>query len=192
MTQPLWVFGYGSLMWDPGFVPAEIVKARLEGYARSFCLQSTHYRGTEEVPGLVLGLDEAPGSLCCGLAMRVAHDEQDEVLAYLRDREMITHAYRETQVPVQLEDGRTVQALTYVMRRDHAQYAGGLCLDEQARIIARAQGGRGPNWEYLFNTTRHLSQIGLPDTMLERLSQDVRQLLDQRGTSDSPPAAEGR
>lgn len=177
MTQQMWVFGYGSLMWDPGFVPVESVKARLDGYSRSFCLLSTHYRGTEEVPGLVLGLDEAPGSHCQGLAMRVAENEATKVAAYLRARELITHAYRETHVPLQLEDGREVQAVTYVMRPDHDQYAGGLCVREQARIIARAHGGRGPNAEYLFNTTQHLTQIGLPDAMLEDLAADVRRLI---------------
>lgn len=181
MTTVSWVFGYGSLMWDPGFHPVETVKARLSGYARSFCLRSTMYRGTEESPGLVLGLDETAGAECSGLAMRVADADHDEVMAYLRARELTTEAYREAILPLRLEDGRQVQALTYVMRHDHWHYAGGLCRAEQARIIARAHGGRGPNADYLFNTARHLAEIGLADPELDSLSEDVRKLMGLGG-----------
>lgn len=178
MQKVFWVFGYGSLMWDPGFRPAETVKARLSGYARTFCLRSTRYRGTEEIPGLVLGLDAERGAECRGLALRIAEPQYDEVMTYLRERELDTGAYHEAILPVALEDGRKVEAVAYVMRRDHWQYAGGLDPREQAEIIARAAGGRGPNAEYLFNTTRHLAEIGLADAWLERLSADVRSLLD--------------
>jgi cation transport protein ChaC len=180
MHKISWVFGYGSLMWDPGFRPAETVKARLTGYARSFCLKSTRYRGTIDAPGLVLGLDEDAQASCSGLALRVAPQDRDSVFAYLHEREMITKAYREEVVPVVLEDGRQVEALTYVMRRDHEQYMGGLCVREQARIIARAHGGRGPNSDYLFNTARHLAQIGLSDATLDQLAEDVRRLMLDR------------
>lgn len=179
MHQVEWVFGYGSLMWDPGFHAAETVKARLTGYARSFCLRSTLYRGTEDVPGLVLGLDEDAQATCNGLAMRIAPEDHAEVMAYLRAREMSTESYREAVVPLLLEDGRQVRALTYVMSRDHPHYAGGMCLTEQAEIIARAQGGRGPNADYLFNTARHLADIGLADAALDQLSDAVRRLLDR-------------
>lgn len=179
MRKIEWVFGYGSLIWDPGFVPVETVRAWVKGYARSFCLRSIQHRGTASLPGLVLGLDEQPGAECGGLALRVADHDHDEVLAYLRARELVTDAYQEAILPLRLEDGRQVEALTYVMRRDHVQYAGGLPLDEQARIIARAQGGRGPNADYLFNTAAHLTQIGLGDRDLDRLSDQVRRLLEQ-------------
>lgn len=178
MARVSWVFGYGSLIWDPGFHPAEVVRARLGGFARSFCLRSTVYRGTVESPGLVLGLDEEPGGECSGLAMRIRDEEHDHVMAYLRERELDTDAYRETVLPLSLEDGRQVEAVAYVMKRDHWQYAR-LCLTEQARIIARAHGGRGPNADYLFNTASHLAQIGLPDPELDRLSEDVRKLMEQ-------------
>ncbi|MBU3029237.1 gamma-glutamylcyclotransferase [Paracoccus marinaquae] len=177
MSKVFWVFGYGSLMWDPGFRPAETVRARLTGYARSFCLRSTRYRGTEETPGLVLGLDAEQGAECRGLALRIADGEYDEVMHYLRERELDTGAYHEAILPVALEDGRGIEAVAYVMRRDHWQYAGNLCAREQAEIIARAEGGRGPNADYLFNTTRHLAEMGLPDAWLERLSGDVRRLM---------------
>ncbi|MCF3973902.1 gamma-glutamylcyclotransferase [Paracoccus salsus] len=177
MQKNSWVFGYGSLMWDPGFRPVETVKARLTGYARSFCLRSTRYRGTEDAPGLVLGLDAEPGAICSGLALRIPDDQHDEIMVYLRERELDTGAYREMVLPLTLEDGRQVEALSYVMRRDHWQYAGGLCRREQARIIARAQGGRGPNCDYLFNTARHLAEIGLADEWLDQLADEVRRLL---------------
>lgn len=177
MTSVSWVFGYGSLMWDPGFQPAEAVKARVSGYARSFCLRSTMYRGTTEAPGLVLGLDPQPGAECTGLAMRIAPDDHAEVLAYLRARELTTDAYHEAVLPLALDDGREIEALAYVMRRDHCHYAGGLDTDEQARIIATACGGRGPNCDYLFNTAAHLTRIGLPDPQLDHLSETVRRLM---------------
>ena len=179
-----WVFGYGSLIWDPGFTPVETRRAWVTGYARSFCMRSTQYRGTESVPGLVLGLDERSDAECSGLALRVCPSDHDEVIAYLRARELVTEAYREAILPLRLDDGRRVEALTYVMRRDHVQYAGGLDLDEQARIIARAQGRRGANADYLFNTAAHLSRIGLADADLDRLTDAVRRLLGRH----DPPA----
>lgn len=179
MQKVFWIFGYGSLMWDPGFVPVETVRARLRGYARTFCMRSTRYRGTTETPGLVLGLDLAEDAECAGLAMRMAEADHDEVMLYLRERELVTGAYQEVVLPVALEDGRAIEAMAYVMRRDHEQYVGGLCDREQAEIIARASGGRGPNADYLFNTSRHLSEIGLTDEWLERLSEDVRRLQDE-------------
>lgn len=180
MDRAVWVFGYGSLMWDPGFVPAEAVKGRLAGYSRSFCLRSITYRGTEDAPGLVLGLDEDAGAECCGLALRIPDDDYDAVIRYLRQRELDTGAYREEVLPVTLDDGRTVDAIAYVMQRDSWQYAGGLCVREQARIIAGAQGRRGPNYEYLFNTADHLTEIGLSDNLMNSLSDDVRRLLGKQ------------
>ena len=180
MSSLCWVFGYGSLMWDPGFRVVEQVTARLDGFSRSFCMRSTRYRGTEEAPGLVLGLDEDPQAHCTGIALRFDDADRDEVLTYLRERELITYAYREAVLPITMADGRRVEALAYVMRRDHAQYAGGLPLYEQARIISTAHGQRGPNADYLFNTTRHLTEIGLEDDTLYSLSEDVRRLLATR------------
>lgn len=177
MDKVFWVFGYGSLMWDPGFEAVETVKARLGGYQRSFCLRSTRYRGTEENPGLVLGLDRQPGESCSGLALRMRESDHGQVMDYLRERELDTGAYREAILPVNLEDGREIQAVAYVMRRDHWQYAGGLCVNEQASIISRASGGRGPNAEYLFNTAQHLSEIGLPDEAMNQLAANVKQIL---------------
>ncbi len=172
----LWVFGYGSLLWNPGFEVAERALARLDGYHRSFCMRSIHHRGTEEAPGLVLALDEAAGAHCTGLALRAAPGTEDATLAYLRERELISSAYLERRLPVHLDDGRSIEALCYVIDADHWQYCGALPLEEQARIIRHAVGGRGPNAEYLHNTAEHLAELGINDTELMWLCNRVRAL----------------
>ncbi|MGD9294896.1 MAG: gamma-glutamylcyclotransferase [Roseobacter sp.] len=172
----MWVFGYGSLLWNPGFDVAEQVIATLPGYARSFCMRSIHHRGTEENPGLVLALDADPAHTCEGVALAVKKGSEADTLAYLRERELISSAYLERELEVDLKDGRRVTAVAYVINPGHVQYCGGLPLEEQARIIARAVGGMGPNTEYLYNTAQHLTEIGLHDPDLEWLSQRVRSL----------------
>ena len=172
----MWVFGYGSLLWNPGFPVARSEIAHLPDYHRSFCMRSIHHRGTEAEPGLVLALDALPGARCTGLALAVAEGQEAATLAYLRGRELISSAYLEKQLDVHLHGGGTAQAVTYVVDPAHDQYCGGLELEEQARIIARAVGGRGPNTEYLYNTAGHLSEIGLNDPDLDWLSRRVRAL----------------
>ena len=172
----LWVFGYGSLVWNPGFDPAEKVLARLTGYHRSFCMRSIHHRGTEADPGLVLALDASPADVCQGVAFAVASGKEDSVLSYLRERELISSAYLEKNLPLDLVDGRRVIAVTYVVDPDHVQYCGGLALEEQARIISEAVGGRGPNDEYLYRTVDHLTELGIGDHDLEWLMHRVRDL----------------
>lgn len=175
MTETLWIFGYGSLIWDPGFTPAEAVPARLTGWHRSFCMRSIHFRGTVAAPGLVLALDAAEGASCAGLALRPDPAEADRVLADLRARELISDAYLERRLPVTLADGREVTAVAYVIDRAGPQYCR-LAPEEQAQIIARACGARGPNRDYLFNTAQHLAALGLPDPDLEALVSRVRAL----------------
>lgn len=172
----MWVFGYGSLVWNPGFDVAEQCIATLPDYARSFCMRSIHHRGTEAAPGLVLALDAAPGAACQGVAMAVRAGQEDEVLGYLRARELISSAYLERMLDIDLVSGERVRAVTYVIDAAHVQYCGGLPLEEQAGIIARAVGGRGPNTEYLYNTASHLTQLGISDADLEWLSARVRAL----------------
>ncbi|QFT57496.1 ChaC-like protein [Sulfitobacter sp. THAF37] len=172
----MWVFGYGSLLWNPGFDVAESVIGTLPGYARSFCMRSIHHRGSVEEPGLVLALDEQPDRACTGIALRVAPGQEAATLAYLRERELISSAYLEKNLDVDLEDGRRVRAVVYVIDETHEQYCGGLPLEEQAQIIARAVGGRGPNPEYLYNTASHLAEIGLQDPELDWLHERVRHL----------------
>lgn len=173
----MWVFGYGSLLWNPGFAPRERVIARLPGYCRSFCMRSIHHRGTAENPGLVLALDATEEAQCVGLGLRVAQGEEAAVLAELRERELISSAYLEKRLEIALADGRRAEALTYVVDPDHVQYCGGLPLEEQARIIARAAGGRGPNAEYLLNTDAHLRELGIADRDLAWLVNRVAQIM---------------
>ncbi len=174
-TASRWVFGYGSLVWNPGFAYESAQIARLDGFRRSFCMRSIHHRGTVADPGLVLALDAAPGA-CEGLAFEIPSRIAEETLEYLRARELISAAYLETMQPLALADGRRIEAVTYVIDRDHNQYCGGLPLEEQARIIAQAHGGRGPNAEYLFNTATHLVELGLRDPELDWLVARVRAL----------------
>lgn len=173
----MWVFAYGSLLWNPGFSVAENAVARLDGYARSFCMRSIHHRGTEEDPGLVLALDEVPGTSCQGLALRVASGQEAQTLDYLRERELISSAYLEKNLDLRLVDGRIVPAVTFVVDTRHVQYCGGLPLEEQAQIIAAAHGGRGPNSEYLFNTADRLQKLCLADDDLDWLATRVRDLI---------------
>ena len=171
----LWVFGYGSLLWHPGVEPEESVLARLDGYHRSFCMLSIHHRGTEADPGLVLALDRQAGASCTGLALKVRADQTEAVLAYLRERELVSSAYLERRVELHLADGRTVLALAYVVDRDHRQYVQ-LDLETQAGMIAHAVGGRGPNTEYLANTATHLVQLGIHDPDLDWLAARVAEM----------------
>ncbi len=172
----MWVFGYGSLLWNPGFPVAQSKRATLMDYARSFCMSSIHHRGTEEKPGLVLALDEQQGAHCKGLALAVEAGHEDRTLDELRERELISSAYVERLLDVHLEGGEVVNAVTYVIDPHHVQYCGGMPLEDQANIIAHAVGGRGPNTEYLYNTAEHLAEIGLRDPDLEWLAQRVRSL----------------
>ena len=176
----MWVFGYGSLLWNPGFEPAERVTAHLRGYARSFCMLSIHHRGTETQPGLVLALDAAEDTTCTGVAFRVQPKDEAQVLAELRARELVSSAYLERHLPLKLDDGREVEALAYVVDPAHRQYCS-FDLETQAGMIARAIGGRGPNTEYLYNTAAHLEAMGIADPDLSWLVERVRRLSGARG-----------
>lgn len=178
----MWVFGYGSLVWNPEFPVAERLVARLSGYARTFCMSSVHHRGTPDLPGLVLALDARRGESCTGLALRVEPGHEADTLVRLRERELVSSAYLERRLPLTLADGRAVEAVAYVVDPDHDQYRGALTLEEQARIIADATGGRGPNDEYLYNTSSHLADLGISDPDLDWLSERVRRL---RGTDSA-------
>lgn len=180
-SRPLWVFGYGSLIWNPGFPVAERQLATLAGYARSFCMSSIHHRGTVEHPGLVLALDPRDRAACQGVAFRVPDEDAARTVTYLRERELISSAYVERLLPVALEDGAQVTALVYVVDTAHEQYVADLTLEDQARIIATAVGGRGPNTEYLWNTARHLSELGIGDPDLDWLAERVARLTGKAG-----------
>ncbi len=186
----LWVFGYASLLWNPGFDVAEQAQARLHGFARSFCMYSIHHRGTEEAPGLVLALDAQEGAFCDGLALRAAPGTEEATLAYLRERELISSAYLEQRLDVTLQDGRQIETVAYVIDPNHVQYCH-LSLEEQAQIIATATGGRGRNTEYLYNTAAHLTELGIPDPDLIWLTDRVKALSGpaRSSTPGAGPAA---
>ncbi|MDE0303712.1 MAG: gamma-glutamylcyclotransferase [Albidovulum sp.] len=171
-----WVFGYGSLLWNPGFAPAEQMRARLRGYCRCFCMRSFHHRGNREWPGLVLALDKRSGAHCDGLALRASPKDADGALRDLRERELISDAYIETHVRLELSGGGEATALAFVVDPGHEQYCGVLPIEEQARIIASARGGKGKNSEYLFKTCESLSHLGISDPVLDELARRVRSL----------------
>ncbi len=169
-----WVFGYGSLMWRPGFAYVERSGAVLRGRRRAFCIYSVHHRGTPARPGLVLGL--TPGGSVRGMAYRVAEADWPSVYAYLQEREQPTETYVESRLRIGLADGRRVEALTFVSDTGHPQWAGALDLDTQARLIAGAQGLSGRNVDYLRDLVRHLLQADARDHEIEALLAQVERL----------------
>jgi glutathione-specific gamma-glutamylcyclotransferase len=162
-----WVFGYGSLMWRPGFAYLERAAATLHGRRRAFCIYSVHHRGTPERRGLVLGL--AAGGATRGMAYRVADADWAETYAYLREREQPTETYVEARVSVRLADGREVEALTFLSDRAHPQWAGVLSLERQTELIAGATGLSGRNADYLADLVEHLREAGIRDRTMETL-----------------------
>lgn len=169
----LWVFGYGSLMWNPGFAVRRAAPARLFGYHRRLCLWSIHYRGTAKRPGLVLGL--ARGGSCNGLALRVARRDASAAAAYLLKREMLHNAYRPTVKKVHLADGGRVDALTFISKPDHPQYARPLSLSDTVEVVLAARGAGGKNCDYVLNTARHLSRLAIERTEIHRVAERLRQ-----------------
>jgi len=184
----LWVFGYGSLMWRPGFDYVEKVPARLIGEHRALCVYSFDHRGTPERPGLVLGLDR--GGACRGIAFRVEARLREATIEYLRAREQTTHVYREVMRSVWLrnEARERVSALTYVADRSHVQYAGRLPLDEQLRIVRQGHGRSGNNRDYVLATVKAIEAEGFRDEQLHRLSM----MLHDAHASSLPVASEAQ
>jgi len=166
----LWVFGYGSLMWRPGFEFIEQVPARLIGEHRALCVYSFDHRGTPEKPGLVLGLDR--GGACRGIAFRVSAEQRGDTVDYLRSREQTTNVYREVMRSVWLEDEarQRVSALAYVVDRGHVQYAGRLSLAEQLRQVQQGHGRSGNNRDYVLSTVKSIEAQGFRDAQLHQLA----------------------
>ena len=166
----LWVFGYGSLMWRPGFSFVEQVPARLIGEHRALCVYSFVHRGTPEKPGLVLGLDR--GGACRGIAFRVAARDRAATIAYLRAREQVTSVYREVTRSVWLDHApqRRVSALVYVVDRGHVQYAGRLSLADQHRHVVQGHGQSGANRDYVLATVQAIEAEGFRDPQLHQLA----------------------
>lgn len=170
--ENLWVFGYGSLMWKPGFHHLESRPARLYGFSRRLCLWSIHYRGTPDRPGLVVGL--VPGGSCHGMAFRLDDSNRDEALEYLYEREMTNDAYRPMVKNIYLDNGPKVSALTFVSRMDHSQFASLTSENRIISIISNAQGPMGSNAEYVLNTVSHLDEIGIHDSRLHRIAERLQ------------------
>ncbi len=162
-----WVFGYGSLMWDPGFPVAEAAWGLLRGWHRALCILSVRNRGSRERPGLVLGL--APGGACRGRALRVADADIAATRAYLWRREMPMLAYAARLLPVRLDDGRRIEALTFVAKRGHPQYVEGLAPEQAAALVAHARGSFGSALDYLRNVVAHLDTFGIADGPLHKV-----------------------
>ncbi len=163
-----WVFGYGSLMWRPGFAHARALRGRLFGFHRSLCIYSYVHRGTPERPGLVLGLDR--GGSCTGMAFHVEGRHGEEVMAALRARELVTNVYLERHLPVHLPTGDRVMAVCYVADRRHRQFAGSLSADEAARRVAVSSGKSGHNIDYVASTVAHLQEMQIRDHWLEEVA----------------------
>jgi cation transport protein ChaC len=180
-AEDLWVFGYGSLMWRPGFEFLERAPARLIGLHRALCVYSFVHRGTPESPGLVLGLDR--GGMCRGVAFRVAAAAREPTIAYLRAREQVTTVYLETMRRIELEDKarRQVRALCFIVDRSHVQYAGRLNLSERLHLVRQGHGRSGANRDYVIETVQALETLGYRETDLHLLA--ARLLSPHRGVA---------
>lgn len=176
MKDAFWVFGYGSLMWQPGFDYEDSQAATLRDYRRSFCVYSHYYRGTPQDPGLVLGLDPSPHAECRGVAFRISDEKKESVIAYLTERELCGYAYKAETLPIQLDCGTDINAYTFVADPDHALYAGDLGLQKSAGLIMDASGKTGLNRDYLINTVRELEAHGYADAPLHDLLKQVEYL----------------
>jgi|TARA_A100001391_G_scaffold135519_1_gene94226 cation transport protein ChaC len=170
LSEPFspWVFGYGSLIWRPGFVFERAERALLRGVHRRLCIYSHRHRGTVERPGLVFGLER--GGACVGMAFKIAETDWPKVREYLREREQVTGVYVETHRPAKLANGELVETLTFVADPKHPQYAGRLTLEEQFALVNGAVGEAGPNVDYVINTARHLKEMGIADRQVQALA----------------------
>jgi glutathione-specific gamma-glutamylcyclotransferase len=193
-AQPVWIFAYGSLMWDQEFPRAASEPALLRGWHRSFCLYSYDYRGTRAQPGLTLGLDR--GGACRGIAFCLPPETRAEALDLLWLREMTApRVYDMRLLPVRIPSG-VWRAFAFTVRRDHPDYAGRLPLDDAARIIAAASGRRGTCRDYLLGNLRHLDELGIGDGPLRRLAERVEALAsapigDKFGSGNPAGSREG-
>lgn len=168
-TATHWVFGYGSLIWNPGFAHVSAQQGLLRGAHRSLSIVSHHHRGTVERPGLVFGLTR--GGSCRGMVFEVADAQWPQVYAYLQEREQVTSVYRDVMRPVRLADGRMVSALAFLVDERHEQFAGHLDLDQQLAMVRAGIGLSGRNVDYVLNTARHLRELGIRDRQLMALAE---------------------
>ncbi len=187
MQTTRWVFGYGSLMWRPGFPYKCTVPAIMYGVHRALCVYSYVHRGTRQCPGLVLGLDT--GGACVGLGFEIEAADWNAVVDYLREREQVTSVYVECARTMTLRCAppRKVRALTFLADSDHAQYAGKLSLEDQLRYVRQGNGRGGANTEYVLNTARHLRQMRIRDETLMQLAARLQADGPDAWAQESPP-----
>jgi cation transport protein ChaC len=174
--EPVWVFGYGSLIWKPAVEPAERRVGVLHGYHRQFCLLVKRFRGSPEAPGLMLGLEA--GGMCRGVVDRLA--EGEGALRAVWAREMLTNAYVPRWVDVRTAGG-PVRAIAFAINRTHERYTGRLSDAQVADALARARGHVGSCAEYLLETVTHLDELGIRDRRLWRLQAMVAERLARNG-----------
>ena len=179
-TNELWIFGYGSLMWRPGFDFVDCTLAWVHGYHRALCIYSHVHRGTPQSPGLVLGLDH--GGSCQGVVFRIASSKREETIAYLRERELVTSVYLEKFVTLRLKDGSRKRAIAYVVDRRHNQYAGPLSIEKMTQLIVKGLGVNGDNSAYVRNTYEHLQRLNIYDAQLA----EVIRHLDWNASTNTP------
>lgn len=165
---PVWVFGYGSLIWNPEMAVVEDQAASLAHYRREMCIKATVHRGSPERPGLVLGIRHQPGGSCQGQAFRLDDQQLQASLHRLIARELVTDCYTPLWLPIDLADGRSVAALTMVVNEGHPQVVQP-SLDTKVEMIRHATGGRGSSRDYLLNMARHLAENNIRDTEIETL-----------------------
>ncbi len=171
--QAIWIFAYGSLIWNPTFHFVARRIGRIRGYHRQFCLRTPIGRGSKDCPGLVLALER--GGSCRGVAFELAAAKAPHEIELLWRREMVSGSYRPRWVRVETDEG-PVEAVTFVINRAHPNYAGGLDFDVTCRMIADAVGMLGPCADYLFETVSHLESLGIHDRLLGRLRDQVTKL----------------
>lgn len=179
----VWVFAYGSLMWNPALEYAEVQSGKVDGWRRSFCFWTPMGRGTPELPGLMLALEEGGG--CEGIAYRLSAEHVQTELGLLWNREMLAGLYKARWVPTRLKDGRTVSAISFVVDPAHCQYCGDLPLERAAHHIAFAEGRRGACRDYLTNTAEHARSLGIHDPYIEDMVARVARLRAQPASDGS-------
>lgn len=170
-SEEIWVFGYGSLMWNPAFHFAESRVAKLYGYHRRFVFWSTSGRGSPDNPGMMLALEQ--GGCCTGIALRIAPKDVGRELDSVFMRELMTGSYHPRWVTLRTDEG-DVRAISFIANKKHQNYAGRLPLEKVAGYLAEAEGGLGTCREYLVNTAAHLQELGIRDSGLETLARLVQ------------------
>lgn len=169
----LWVFGYGSLLWNPAFHFTEWQPARLHGFRRRFCLQASIGRGSPEKPGLMLALDH--GGSCNGRAFHIAPDKIESETDILWMREMVSGAYNARLIKIRLPH-ETVTGLTFVINRAHPRYVAEMDIEDTARLVSSGEGHLGTCRDYLNNTIAHLDEMKVKDRYLHELQQKIHEL----------------